>query len=85
MHPQFQRKGVGALLVRHGQTLALQDEVILLIESSKSALKLYKREGFCEIWKSSKNGIDDVGLVWCPDVNVHWKHRSDGGGRGEAG
>jgi GNAT superfamily N-acetyltransferase len=54
--PDYQRRGVGTLLVREGQRLALLDDVPLVLESSLAGRGLYEKT--C--------GLEDVCMIWCP-------------------
>jgi ribosomal protein S18 acetylase RimI-like enzyme len=45
VRPDYQRKGVGQLLMKYGISVAQQAELPIYIESSKEAVKLYEKMG----------------------------------------
>jgi GNAT superfamily N-acetyltransferase len=75
--PDYQRRGVGTLLIREGQRLALLDEVPLVLESSPVGRGLYEKNGFERLWEGKTCGLDDVIMVWCPGAEDQWE--SEGG------
>ncbi|KAH9871249.1 hypothetical protein IAQ61_005428 [Plenodomus lingam] len=73
IHPQYQRRGLGALLVREGQRLARGDEgvggtgVPMVLESSVVARRLYEKCGF-EVLREERVGEGwEVCMVWYPE------------------
>lgn len=46
VHPEFQYKGIGKLLVEYGLQLAQQADLPVYVESSKEAIRLYEKTGF---------------------------------------
>jgi GNAT superfamily N-acetyltransferase len=73
--PDYQRRGVGTLLVREGQRLALLDDVPLVLESSLAGRGLYEKNGFERLWEGNTCGLDDVCMVWCPEAQNQLEDR----------
>jgi GNAT superfamily N-acetyltransferase len=46
VHPEYQKKGIGRLLVEYGLGVARQAGLPVYVESSKDGLKLYEKTGF---------------------------------------
>ncbi len=46
VHPDFQRRGIGELLVEYGKKIALQAKLPIYVESSRDAIRLYEKSGF---------------------------------------
>ncbi|KAF2252298.1 acyl-CoA N-acyltransferase [Trematosphaeria pertusa] len=66
--PQHQRRGVGGMLVKHGQEIAEKEGLPFTLESSVVGRKLYLKMGFkiveeCEIF----DVLDFVAMVWEPE------------------
>ncbi|KAI4215471.1 MAG: hypothetical protein LQ351_001940 [Letrouitia transgressa] len=56
--PEYQRKGLGSLLIRDGLAAADRDNAITYIEASPAGVELYKRHG----WKQ----VDDILIDMAP-------------------
>ncbi|KAI4159159.1 MAG: hypothetical protein LQ342_006806 [Letrouitia transgressa] len=56
--PEYQRKGLGSLLIRDGLAAADRDNVNTYIEASPAGVELYKRHG----WKQ----VDDILIDMAP-------------------
>ncbi|PVH99442.1 acyl-CoA N-acyltransferase [Periconia macrospinosa] len=63
--PTHQRRGIGAMLVQHGQRLAADDGVPLTLESSLIGRRLYTKQGFRVVSeKKLAEGMDAVCMMW---------------------
>lgn len=67
MAPEFQRRGVGSMLVREAQRLARRDGVPVVLESSEAGQAMYARNGFERVWEGELCGVVDVRMVWWPE------------------
>lgn len=65
--PAHQRKGAGFALVRQGQSLARQEGMPMVLESSLAGRRLYEKCGFWRVWEQRVCVLDDVSMVWFPD------------------
>ncbi|KAH7377796.1 acyl-CoA N-acyltransferase [Pyrenochaeta sp. MPI-SDFR-AT-0127] len=68
--PEYQRRGVGSMLICEAQRLARLDNVPLILESSEAARSLYEKSGFKHLSSGEVCGMKDVKLIWYPDVQV---------------
>jgi ribosomal protein S18 acetylase RimI-like enzyme len=81
VHPNFQRRGIGELLVEYGKKVALQATLPIYVESSRDAIRLYEKSGFrwlkerpihksSDLWPERPNGnqrdCEIPLLVWIP-------------------
>ncbi|KAF2196002.1 hypothetical protein GQ43DRAFT_334579, partial [Delitschia confertaspora ATCC 74209] len=66
--PQFQRRGIGAKLVKHGQELAAQDNVPVTLEPSMAGRRLYLKSGFKMVRRVKvTEGLEAATMVWEPE------------------
>jgi GNAT superfamily N-acetyltransferase len=75
--PDYQRRGVGTLLVCEGQRLALLDDVPLVLESSLAGRGLYAKNGFEKLWEGKTCGLEDMSMVWCPGAENRWESEGE--------
>jgi GNAT superfamily N-acetyltransferase len=47
-HPDYQRRGAGAMLVKWGCDLADENDVAAYVDASKAGAPLYKKHGFVD-------------------------------------
>lgn len=64
--PDFQRRGVGGMLIGEGKKLAKESNVPIYLESSLAGRGLYKKCGFETVWEGEVCGIQDCTMVWKP-------------------
>ena len=71
VRPEYQRKGIGGLLLEHGLALADRDGARTYIEASQKGLPLYKKYGWVEfdaVVVDTKpyggNGLESTMLMW---------------------
>ena len=71
VRPEYQRKGIGSLLLEHGLALADRDCARTYIEASQYGFPLYKKYGWVEfdaIVVDTKphggNGLESTMLMW---------------------
>lgn len=65
--PKFQRRGIGAKLVRFGQDIAREEQVPVTLEASVMGRGLYAKLGFLVVEESAiVEGLDGVAMVWEP-------------------
>lgn len=61
MHPQYQRRGLGALLTKPGLDIAEQLEAPVYLEATDRAVKLYQNLGFKRLERGVTLGPEIVG------------------------
>jgi GNAT superfamily N-acetyltransferase len=59
VHPNYQRKGLGKLLMEYGISIAQQVELPIYIESSQEGIKLYEKTGCQRIKPPQKENSGD--------------------------
>ncbi|KAJ8118439.1 hypothetical protein OPT61_g591 [Boeremia exigua] len=71
VHPNYQRKGVGELLVEYGKKIALQANLPIYVESSRDAIRLYEKSGFRWLKERPVHKSDDL---WPGQTSDHEDH-----------
>jgi GNAT superfamily N-acetyltransferase len=73
VHPDYQRKGIGKLLMEYGISVAQQVELPIYIESSQDGVRLYEKMGCQQIKQPTDDKTKDSGgetelvlFVWLP-------------------
>lgn len=76
--PKHQRRGIGGLLLKHGQAMATDEKLPLTLEASIAGRKLYLRSGFkcvdevklCEEFADALMVWEPVGMegTWLEDI-----------------
>ena len=64
--PEYQRHGIGTMLVEFGQKLARDDGVPLTLDASPVGTKLYEKRGFSVANKGV--GMEGPMTVWKPEI-----------------
>ncbi|KAF1994332.1 acyl-CoA N-acyltransferase, partial [Amniculicola lignicola CBS 123094] len=82
--PKYQRRGVGAMLLEHGQKIAASEDLPMVTEASMDGRALYMKLGF-KILGTTKieDSVDDVIMLWEPrHLEGSWlEEQGDGGVR----
>lgn len=60
VHPKYQRKGIGKLLMEYGIGIAQQVDLPVYIESSKEGVRLYEKMGCLRVKNSPKDKSGDL-------------------------
>ncbi|KAF1957907.1 acyl-CoA N-acyltransferase [Byssothecium circinans] len=78
--PKHQRRGIGNMLVEHGQKIAADDALPLTLESSVVGRKLYFNRGFKVVGERRIPGeYDDLMMVWESEaLKGRWLDESEG-------
>jgi GNAT superfamily N-acetyltransferase len=66
VHPEFQRRGVGRVLMEWGKNMATSDGVGMVVESTEAGSGLYASVGFREVERWEEIGNTRV-MVWTPE------------------
>jgi GNAT superfamily N-acetyltransferase len=66
VHPDYQRKGIGQLLMKYGICVAQESKLPMYIESSKEAVRLYEKIG-CRRLK--ERVVHKADYLYSGDVN----------------
>lgn len=65
--PKHQRRGIGGMLVRHGQKLAVQEGLPMTLEASVVGKRLYSKLGFKIVDETELvEGLKGIAMVWEP-------------------
>ena len=65
VHPKYERRGIGKLLMEYGMRIAEQADLPVYTEASQAAIKLYERIGFRRLKQSIVHKAD---VLWAGDV-----------------
>jgi GNAT superfamily N-acetyltransferase len=65
VHPDYQRRGIGKLLMEYGMKIAEQADLPIYTEASQAAIGLYERIGFRRLKQSIIHKAD---VLWAGDL-----------------
>lgn len=71
-HPDYQRRGVGKMLLNWGIEQAQQDKTNVFLTATAEGRFLYKNQGFVELGEFDVGGYPHYGMLWFyrpPDGN----------------
>jgi len=70
VHPTWQRKGIGKMLMRDGMARARRENVPVRLESSPSGAGMYKSIGFRQVGSMTKlRGVTGPIFIWDPAID----------------
>jgi GNAT superfamily N-acetyltransferase len=70
VHPSWQRKGIGKMLMRDGIARARRENVPARLESSPSGAGMYKNVGFRQVGSMTElRGVTGPIFIWDPAVD----------------